>query len=244
MGATSEDLATSKHFDRFDGSRSWACWVLRDPTRKGGPSEWWFLLPDHGIAIRLVHGMCISWDGRWVAHCTAVQDAPPGVHTLSFFAGMHDGARKALFNQQMFRLALRARQSGGAIASLPLAPGDNVWVRWVRGEHREWRLVRGVVAAVSSQGLEVDTEREGPQSLPWGVVHSCVVRAGAITSAGEHSGAAIVGGRVWVYWPGDDTCYCGVVTAFEDGKHTVEYDDGEVYAEVLGSEDTPFYSVM
>ena len=58
----------AKHCD-LDGDRSFGVWHSCGLGRSG---PWWFLFPDHGLAVQIVDCTWISWDGRVSAHCTAV----------------------------------------------------------------------------------------------------------------------------------------------------------------------------
>jgi hypothetical protein len=79
----SDNLSNSSHYDIHDASVGFAVW-----TKTAGASKhWYFVLPNvygrskqirgghfNGVAIRLRHGMAISWDGRVIRHCTSVMD--------------------------------------------------------------------------------------------------------------------------------------------------------------------------
>ena len=207
---------------------------------------WWLLFPEHGLAIRLVHGTCVSWDGRWAGHCTAVQVCEPGVHLLSFFVGVRDGVRQLRLLQDEFMMAVRARASGGMLASLPLGLDELVWVKWVVAGC--WRRRTGKVVGVSWEGVSVDLDlsETGSETVfyRWERVAEMVVHAGAITRADEAVGASLVGSRVKVYWPGEERCFDGQVVHWDGKSHHVEYDDGEVVEEVLPSEDTTHWCVL
>ena len=71
----SVNLKNSAHFDYRDACNGIATWVETVPGEaKGG----FFILPNRtfnkkrGIAIRLRHGVTISWDGRLLHHCSTV----------------------------------------------------------------------------------------------------------------------------------------------------------------------------
>ena len=59
------------HFDTNDATRSFAIWLRgvckKDDTRQ---RRWFFLFPEHSLAIELQHGMCISWEGNKVRHAS------------------------------------------------------------------------------------------------------------------------------------------------------------------------------
>ena len=79
------DLANASHMDVNDAGPGFAVWTEMYP---GSAKNWYFVLPNvygvdrrsektrqfAGVAIRLNHGVAISWDGRQVRHCTSVTD--------------------------------------------------------------------------------------------------------------------------------------------------------------------------
>jgi hypothetical protein len=71
---TSVNLGNSPHYDSGDTSVSVTVWVEEKP---GQSENWFFVLPNvsymgsMGVAIKLVHGVVISWDGRDIFHCTS-----------------------------------------------------------------------------------------------------------------------------------------------------------------------------
>jgi hypothetical protein len=81
----SVDLGNSCHTD-CDGALSFAVWLRAKPD--GGARGWWFLFPEHGVAVALAHGTWISWDGRSQPHCSTVPCAPEGDRLLSLFASL------------------------------------------------------------------------------------------------------------------------------------------------------------
>lgn len=70
----SVNLGNSPHYDVGDTSSSVAVWVEEKP---GTADNWYFILPNvsfvgsTGLAIKLGHGVAISWDGRDIYHCTS-----------------------------------------------------------------------------------------------------------------------------------------------------------------------------
>ena len=64
----SNSYGGANHCD-LDGDRSFAVWHSSG-LGKSGP--WWFLFPNHGLAVQIVDCTWISWDGRVTPHCTAV----------------------------------------------------------------------------------------------------------------------------------------------------------------------------
>jgi hypothetical protein len=77
---TSVNLGNSSHFDVHDASQSYSVW-LEEMLGRG--ANWCFVLPNvygtkpdgkpfRGMAVKLAHGVAISWDGRVIRHCTSV----------------------------------------------------------------------------------------------------------------------------------------------------------------------------
>lgn len=70
----SVNLGNSPHYDSGDTSKSIAIWVEEKP---GQAQNWFFVLPNvsfrgsNGMAIKLYHGLVISWDGREIFHCSS-----------------------------------------------------------------------------------------------------------------------------------------------------------------------------
>jgi hypothetical protein len=59
------------HTDAMDILTSFGIWVKHYPSLGGG--SWWFLLPEHSVAVEIGNGTGISWVGAEVlAHCTIV----------------------------------------------------------------------------------------------------------------------------------------------------------------------------
>ena len=87
----SEDLVNSPHFD-LDISHGVSIFNESIP---GKAKDWNFLLPNvmkdndgnRGIAIRLFHGCCISWDGHEIYHCTGLRDKGNENHVYGNFFG-------------------------------------------------------------------------------------------------------------------------------------------------------------
>ena len=76
----SVNLGNSSHFDINDCSQGFAVWTEEIP---GKARNWYFIMPNvygtradgtpfFGLAVRLYHGVAISWDGRVLRHCTSV----------------------------------------------------------------------------------------------------------------------------------------------------------------------------
>ena len=111
----SVDLSNSSHYDVNDASRGFTIWTEDIP---GSTEGWYFVLPNvHGqrsdgggafnrLAIRLTHGVLISWDGRLVRHGTSVMNKKGHVYG-SFFA-----PKKAIIEhgQQMMAEIVREKK--------------------------------------------------------------------------------------------------------------------------------------
>jgi hypothetical protein len=90
----SVNLGNSSHFDVNDCSQGFAVWTEEMP---GKASNWYFIMPNvfgtradgkpfSGLAVRLYHGVAISWDGRVLRHCTSVSK-PDGEDKAEVFSG-------------------------------------------------------------------------------------------------------------------------------------------------------------
>lgn len=77
----SVDLGNSSHYDVNDASQGYSVWT---EEMLGLGQNWYFVLPNvhglrpdgktkfRGMAVKLGHGVAISWDGRVIRHCTSV----------------------------------------------------------------------------------------------------------------------------------------------------------------------------
>lgn len=84
----SQNLVNPAHLDPNDLGRSHAVW-MRKLFRQREPKGWYLLFPDVGLAIELVHGACISWNGSEVRHCTSkASDVNCNDTLFSYFFGM------------------------------------------------------------------------------------------------------------------------------------------------------------
>ena len=136
------DLANASHFDVNDASQQgFSIWTEDEP---GWTKEWYFVLPNvygkrppnadgtpgevfHGVAIKLAHGVLISWDGRVIRHCTSMMErGDDSKHVYgSFFAAKSSvvayGARMAFvreslrrYHAKLERRHLRRSKKGGS----------------------------------------------------------------------------------------------------------------------------------
>ena len=211
------------------------------------PTSWYFLLPDVGLAIELTDGVAISWDGRHVAHCTAVpHDVQPTDALFSVFFSMPSDVMAADVRSSEMLRAERHRASG---PQCPLAQGERVWARWYPYACEAfWRRARGVVKEVGSTGVHIRWDGEGSMSyVSLAAAGRLLVRAGMVGQPSERGcerGLELVGRRVAVYWHYEDRVFEGVVQGCDDaGSHIVLYDDGETVTGLLGEPngEFPFY---
>jgi len=89
----SMDLGNASHYDVNDASPGYSIWTESEP---GTASNWYFMLPNillkrgnqtyYGVAIRLFHGVAISWDGRVIRHGTSITTlGSKDNHTFGWF---------------------------------------------------------------------------------------------------------------------------------------------------------------
>ena len=127
----SEDLGNASHIDP-DGDRAFAVWYA-ERGHEGVSDGWWFLLPQHGLAVELAHGTWISWDGRVQHHCTALPRVGEGDSLCSVFASIHSGVLSHLDRGAALREVLRERATGDGLRGRALfdslVEGQRVRVR-------------------------------------------------------------------------------------------------------------------
>ena len=81
------NLGNAEHIDK-DGARSYARWMCVGGGVAMQSKSWWLLFPRHGIAVRLRHGVWVSWHGPTMPHCTAVPEVAEGEQLLSLFTSL------------------------------------------------------------------------------------------------------------------------------------------------------------
>jgi len=86
------------------------------------------LFPDVGLAIKLCHGACVSWDGREVRHGISVARGVTNGDTLySYYFGIHALVSGAVERLRQFEAAVECRSACGS--SYPeFEVGMDVWV--------------------------------------------------------------------------------------------------------------------
>ena len=84
------DLKNSAHIDVGDSNICISTWTEKE---LGQASGWYFLMPNttidgkKAIAISLRHGVTISWDGRKIMHCSALNNVGMNNHVYGTFYG-------------------------------------------------------------------------------------------------------------------------------------------------------------
>ena len=107
--AASSGLGNSEHCDP-DGSRSYAVWVSGHGHASMSES-WWLLFPRHGVAVQIIHGTWISWDGRVQPHCSAVPMVAAGDALMSLFCALPANAMRVRERMLAGADALRKRSA-------------------------------------------------------------------------------------------------------------------------------------
>jgi hypothetical protein len=124
----SVDLSNATHYDVNDASQGFSIWTEDVP---GSTKDWYFVLPNvfgkkthtgptfNGLAIKLTHGVLISWDGRVIRHGTSMMDRKGGCHVYgTFFA-----AKSAIVRYGVKRaIALECRRRENAEKELGTKP--------------------------------------------------------------------------------------------------------------------------
>ena len=111
----SVNLGNSSHFDVHDASQGYSVWT---EEIRGLGANWYFVMPNlhgtrpdgrtfAGIAIRLGHGVAISWDGRVIRHCTSLS-MPDGID------GKRVGGGKKCFKNHLYGTFTAAKENGCA----------------------------------------------------------------------------------------------------------------------------------
>ncbi|KAI2500230.1 hypothetical protein MHU86_14237 [Fragilaria crotonensis] len=101
---------------RIEGRRGFSVWTEDFPNSN---KTWYFVLPNlrgqfpdsdreyQGVAIKLAHGVLISWDGRVVRHCTSVRDKPNRDVCGTFFAAKTRVVRQGMHKAHQDRVRAR-----------------------------------------------------------------------------------------------------------------------------------------
>jgi hypothetical protein len=252
----SVNLANPAHVDVNDAHRSFAVWVRFMP-HFGRVHGHYFLFPHVRLAIEIVDGLCVSWEGRECAHCTSAPTQPvrDGDGLGSLFFSLPSDVLRAEGRIAEMRAALRARAESDASVYPAWEVGGSVWGKWypAMGDiHTDrWYRATGTVSHVGDGVVHVDWLREAGRGrsvseLTLAQANQMLVHAGRVTpySQGGRSGARLVGRKVSVYWGRTDVLYVADVRTYdeESGEHEVVYEHGVVRWEALDSACT--YNVL
>ena len=120
------NLGNPAHYDLLDGFRGFAQWYADDPQAK--ITSWWFVLPEHGVAIELQDGALISWDGRVVLHCSSVPQATTDL--FSVWTSVPAAAERQHDMDASMHNTLRARCIEGGIKHYKYKIGEKVRLLW------------------------------------------------------------------------------------------------------------------
>jgi hypothetical protein len=132
----SVNLGNASHFDVHDASQGFSVWTEEVP---GCGANWYFILPNvhgtkpdgrtkfRGIAVKLAHGVAISWDGPVSRHCTSVSH-PDGME-----GDRVRGAKDSRFHNHLFgtfsaakeRIVQAGRMLSAAQYSAPTTSGGD-----------------------------------------------------------------------------------------------------------------------
>jgi hypothetical protein len=109
----SVNLGNLSHFDGNDALQGYSVWT---EEMLGLGQNWYFVIPNvhglrpdgktkfHGMAVKLGHGVAISWDGRVIRHCMLVS-CPDGMEF-----GYVTRGRDSLFLNHLYRTFTAAKE--------------------------------------------------------------------------------------------------------------------------------------
>mmetsp|Transcript_21344 Transcript_21344/g.56190 ORF Transcript_21344/g.56190 Transcript_21344/m.56190 type:complete len:346 (+) Transcript_21344:580-1617(+) len=256
----SHNLANPVHLDVGDGDRSFAIWTRGQP-QLGEIVGHYLLFPHVGLAIELVDGVAVSWDGRVLAHCTSEPATAVRADDalFSLFFSLPIDVLVAQKRMAEMRDALRAQAASDTYP--PWSQGAQVWAKWYpwvsdaqrRGSDR-WYRATGILASVATDGtVVVDWVGEAGRGrstnrLTAAQAGQMLVRAGRVTPYTRDTphGDELVGRRVLVYWDAMDALYTAQVIEYDagTGEHHVRYVDGSCAWEGFGTEYTSEVNVL
>lgn len=107
------NLGNSSHYDVNDASQGYSVWT---EEMLGLGQNWYFVVPNvhglrpdgktrfRGMAVKLGHGVAISWDGRVIRHCTSVS-CPDGME-----CGYVAGKRESPFQNHLYGTFTSAKE--------------------------------------------------------------------------------------------------------------------------------------
>jgi hypothetical protein len=111
----------SRNLDVGDAHRSYAVWV-RQQAQAGRIDGHWFLFPHVGLAVELVDGVAISWDGREIWHSTSAPSQPV----------QHDDALLSLFFSLPLDVVAAGERRRHMADALVARHASDAYPRWRR----------------------------------------------------------------------------------------------------------------
>jgi len=155
------NLGNSSHYDVNDASQGYSVWT---EEVLGLGKNWYFVIPSvcglrpgtktkfSGMAVKLGHGVAISWDGRVIRHCTSVS-CPDGMER-----GFVARKRESPFRNYLYGTFTAAKEkiveAGRAMCAEAFCPGKPSPVKAVmdrkKRPNRRRRRPRGGGARIES----------------------------------------------------------------------------------------------
>lgn len=182
----SKNLANPAHLDPSDDGRSHVVFIRKQHLLPD-PSGWYLLFPDVGLAIRLYHGACVSFDGRLARHCTSIcSSVRPKDDLYGYFFGLNSRLMNAEWRLRKFNDAATHRWACGTNYP-PFVVNMHVWVR-VKEHGLERVKVDGVVVGVDTQSLLIAfmTGKNARHSIAYALTDPNVVIAPADDARVHH----------------------------------------------------------
>jgi hypothetical protein len=161
------NLGNASHYDVHDASQGFSVWTEEVP---GLGANWFFVLPNvhgkkpdgtefRGMAVKLGHGVAISWDGRVIRHCTSASH-PDGMergrvgevkdsHFKNHLYGTFSAAKEKIV--RMGRAVSAAKHQELSSSS----GGHRGPVPWAK-KRRKTRRQKGRKSRKSRRGRQVD----------------------------------------------------------------------------------------
>ena len=157
----SVNLGNSLHFDVHDASQGFSVWTENVP---GCGANWFFVLPNvhglkpdgatkfRGVAVKLGHGVAISWDGRVIRHCTSISH-PDGMgsgrvgevkdsHFRNHLYGAFTAAKERIVRAGRTKSAASYCTSCSVVDGLP-PRGERASQATLEGEEKEEKPKKG-----------------------------------------------------------------------------------------------------
>jgi hypothetical protein len=162
----SSNIGNSSHLDVHDASPGFCVWT---EEMLGRGANWFFIFPNvhglkpdgtpfHGLAVKLFHGVAMSWDGRKIRHCTSLS------HPDGEGCGMV-GEGKSRFENHLYGTFTAAKEKivrvgraqsaasyEAASDEKPVASGK----RWNKKKRRKPRKKRRRLVVLETEGHVVE----------------------------------------------------------------------------------------